>query len=126
MFNFTVSVVSIVFAIAGEKNDPVLPAHIFVLCSKILNQQHASVYWTASLRGKTLADMSTPPTLHAQAARLRFKSVSLHSRMLLDRLSPPMKPTSVMMPALAPAVTFCFAFLFCFSFPYVHISFLGR
>lgn len=39
----SVSVISVVFAIAGGKNHLVLPAHIFVLCSKTLNQQHASL-----------------------------------------------------------------------------------
>lgn len=61
MFTVTVSVVSVVFAIAGGKNHLVLPADIFVLCSKTLNQQRASLYWTASLEEKTLVDTSTPP-----------------------------------------------------------------
>lgn len=54
----SVSVISVAFAIAGGKNHLVLPAHIFVLCSKTLNQQHASLYQTASLKGKTLVDTS--------------------------------------------------------------------
>lgn len=76
VFNFTVSIASVVFAIAGEKKkkDPVLPAHIFVLCSKTLNLQHASLYWTASLEGKTLFDMSTPPHSSCQASVKLFSA----------------------------------------------------
>lgn len=58
-------------------------------------------------------------------------SVFLHSNMLMPVLSPPMKPASVMMPALAPAVTFqrlfSSVFLLFFLSSYVHVSILwGR
>lgn len=118
--NFTVSIVSVVFAIAGEKNDPVLPAHIFVLCSKTLNQQHASMYWIASLEGKTPLDTSTPsPRPNIQAVRLRLDSIFLYRRMLLACLSPPMKPVC----DDACSGTSCHILPLVF-FPYVHVSIL--
>lgn len=107
------SIVTIVFAIAGERNDPALPAHIFyfflVMCSKTVKQQHASCIGQLHWRGKLLLT-SLPPPLHIDATRLQFDCFSSQQQ-LLAHLSPPMKPVSVMTPALAPAVMFCFAFV---------------
>lgn len=129
MFNSAVSVVRVVFCHKQvEKNHLVLPAHIFVLCSKTPKTSGALPHRTASLEGKTPVDISAPPPLKQSSCKA---SVFLHSNMLMPVLSPPMKPASVMMPALAPAVTFqrlfSSVFLLFFLSSYVHVSILwGR
>lgn len=66
----SVSVVTIVFAIAGERNDPALPAHFFfvlfcfVMCSKTVKQQHASCIGQLHWRGKLLLTYLPPPPPH--------------------------------------------------------------
>lgn len=130
MFNSAVSVVRVVFCHKQvEKNHLVLPAHIFVLCSKTPKTSGAHCH-TGRLRwrGKLLLTYPhLPPPNHSSCKA----SVFLHSNMLMPVLSPPMKPASVMMPALAPAVTFqrlfSSVFLLFFLSSYVHVSILwGR
>lgn len=121
----SVSVVTIVFAIAGERNDPALPAlfFFFVMCSKTVKQQHASCIGQLHWRGKLLLTY-LPPLLHIDATRLQFDCFSSQQQLLVH-LSPSMKPVSVMTPALAPAVMFCFAFVLESPpppHPYVHVS----
>lgn len=88
------------------------PIFFFFFFGNVFKDRKAAariVYWPASLEGKTLADISPPP-LHIDATRLQFDCFSSQQQ-LLAHLSPPMKPVSVMTPALAPAVMFCFAFV---------------
>lgn len=111
--NVTVSIVSVVFAIAGEKKDPVLPAHF---CNVFQKPQTSSTHRFTGLlhwRGKLQVTHPHPQTPQHSSSRASV-------RLRLSSLSPPMQPVSAMMPALAPAVTFCRLFVF----PYVHVSIL--